>query len=173
MLCPPGLPGWQSWAVCLLLASPPKLAQPSLPHCWLVCHPGMPVTLGKRHWKSPGSLSQGVLMVSEKVPKFTWEDPGSVGPNFDSLRASDCHSEGHPCGTRRGQLLKEEAQPWHHRQDKDGEVGLSLSSVSGQLLTDVCPHSCHCSGLSVLRIASPRTLLLGLHRLTTTAKPQA
>lgn len=71
MLCPPGL-----LAGCPGLSAscwPPQLDQPSLPHCWLECHPGMPVTLGKKHWKSPGSLSQGALMVSEKMPKFTWE----------------------------------------------------------------------------------------------------
>ena len=26
----------------------------------------------------------------------------------------------------------------------------SVGSVSGQLLRDVCPHSCHCSGLPAL-----------------------
>lgn len=25
-------------------------------------------------------------------------------------------------------------------------MGLNLSTVSGQVLSDVCPHSCHCSG---------------------------
>lgn len=69
----------------------------------------MPKTLGKRHWKSPDSLSPGILMVSEKTPKFTWVEPGLGGPSFDSLQASDYHSEGHLCGTRRAQLLKEEA----------------------------------------------------------------
>lgn len=52
---------------------------------------------------------QGVLLVSEKMPKFSLEDQGSSGSSFDSLQASDYHSEVHLSGTQEAQLLREEA----------------------------------------------------------------